>query len=102
VVCRQEGGAAYMADAYAKLTGRTGVVIVTRGPGATNASVDVHAAFQDSVPMVVLIGQVGTEFVDREAFQEIDYRRMFGPMAKWVAQVDRADRIPEYIARAFQ
>ncbi len=102
VVCRQEGGAAYMADAYAKLSGRVGVVMVTRGPGATNASVGVHAAFQDSVPMLVLIGQVGTGFVDREAFQEIDYRRMFGPMSKWVAQVDRADRIPEYVARAFQ
>ncbi len=102
VVCRQEGGAAYMADAYAKLTGRTGVVMVTRGPGATNASVGIHAAFQDSVPMVVLIGQVGTGFIDREAFQEIDFRRMFGPMAKWVAQVDRVERIPEYIARAFQ
>ncbi len=102
VVCRQEGGAAYMADAYAKLTGRPGVVMVTRGPGATNASIGVHAAFQDSVPMVVLVGQVGTDFVDREAFQEIDYRRMYGPMTKWVAQVDRADRIPEYVARAFQ
>jgi len=102
VVCRQEGGATYMADAYAKLTGRAGVVMVTRGPGATNASVGVHAAFQDSVPMVVLVGQVGTDFVDREAFQEIDYRRMFGPMTKWVAQVDRVDRIPEYVARAFQ
>ncbi|RIK93047.1 MAG: thiamine pyrophosphate-binding protein [Burkholderiales bacterium] len=102
VACRQEGGAAYMADAYAKLTGRTGVVMVTRGPGATNASVGVHAAFQDSVPMVVLVGQVGTDFVDREAFQEIDYRRMFGPMAKWVAQIDRVERIPEYVARAFQ
>jgi len=102
VVCRQEGGAAYMADAYAKLTGKPGVVMVTRGPGATNASVGVHAAFQDSVPMVVVVGQVGTDFIDREAFQEIDYRRMFGQMAKWVAQVDRTDRIPEYVARAFQ
>ncbi|MCL4183362.1 MAG: thiamine pyrophosphate-binding protein [Burkholderiaceae bacterium] len=102
VTCRQEGGAAFMADAWAKLTGRPGVVMVTRGPGATNASVGVHAAFQDSVPMVVFIGQVGTDFIDREAFQEIDYRRMFGQMAKWVAQIDRADRIPEYVARAFQ
>jgi len=102
VVCRQEGGAAYMADAYAKLTGRTAVVMVTRGPGASNASVGVHAAFQDSVPMVVLVGQVGTDFVDREAFQEIDYRRMFGQMTKWVAQIDRIERIPEYLARAFQ
>src|SRR5690606_34697375 len=79
-----------------------GVVMVTRGPGATNASVGVHAAFQDSVPMVVFVGQVGTDFADREAFQEIDYRRMYGQMAKWVAQVDRVDRIPEYVARAFQ
>lgn len=102
VTCRQEGGAAFMADAYAKLTGKPGVLMVTRGPGATNASVGVHAAFQDSVPMVVLIGQVGTGFVDREAFQEIDFRRMFGPMTKFVAQVDRVERIPEYVARAFQ
>ena len=80
VVCRQEGGAAFMADAWAKLTGRPGVVMVTRGPGAANASVGVHAAFQDSVPMVVFVGQVGTDFLDREAFQEIDYRRMFGQM----------------------
>jgi acetolactate synthase I/II/III large subunit len=102
VICRQEGGAAFMADAYAKLTGKPGVLMVTRGPGATNASIGVHAAFQDSVPMVVFIGQVGTDFSDREAFQEIDYRRMFGQMAKWVAQIDRADRIPEYLAHAFQ
>jgi len=102
VTCRQEGGAAFMADAYAKLTGKPGVVMVTRGPGASNASVGVHAAFQDSVPMVVFVGQVGTDFIDREAFQEVDYRRMFGQMAKWVAQVDRADRLPEYVARAFQ
>jgi len=102
VVCRQEGGASFMADAYAKLTGKPGVVMVTRGPGATNASIGVHAAFQDSVPMVLFIGQVGTGFVDREAFQEIDYRRMFGQMAKWVAQIDRVERIPEYVAHAFQ
>ncbi len=102
VTCRQEGGAAFMADAYAKLTGKPGVVMVTRGPGASNASVGVHAAFQDSVPMVVFVGQVGTDFIDREAFQEVDYRRMFGQMAKWVAQIDRADRLPEYVARAFQ
>ena len=102
VVCRQEGGAAFMADAWAKLTAKPGVVMVTRGPGATNCSVGVHAAFQDSVPMVVFVGQVGTDFADREAFQEIDYRRMFGQMAKWVAQVERVERIPEYVARAFQ
>ncbi len=102
VICRQEGGAAFMADAYSKLTGKPGVLMVTRGPGATNASIGVHAAHQDSVPMVVLIGQVGGDFADREAFQEIDYRRMFGTMAKWVAQVDRAERLPEYLAHAFQ
>ena len=101
IICRQEGGAANMADAYGKLTGRPGVCIVTRGPGATNASIGVHTAFQDSTPMVLLIGQVGGGFVDREAFQEIDYRQMFRPIAKWVAQIDRAERIPEYVSHAF-
>jgi glyoxylate carboligase len=91
-----------MAEAYGKLTGKPGICFVTRGPGATNASIGVHTAFQDSTPMILFIGQVGTDFMDREAFQEIDYRRMYGQMAKWVAQIDRADRIPEYIARAFQ
>ncbi|WP_334186478.1 thiamine pyrophosphate-binding protein [Noviherbaspirillum sp.] len=99
---RQEGGAAFMADAYGKMTGKPGICFVTRGPGATNASIGVHTAFQDSTPMILFIGQVGNDFVEREAFQEIDYRRMFGQMAKWVAQIDRADRIPEYMARAFQ
>jgi acetolactate synthase I/II/III large subunit len=102
IVCRHEGGAAVMAEAHGKLTGRPGVCFVTRGPGATNASIGVHTAFQDSTPMILFIGQVGSDFTDREAFQEIDYRRMFGQMAKWVAQIDRADRIPEYVARAFQ
>ncbi|WP_430398397.1 thiamine pyrophosphate-binding protein [Ferrovibrio sp.] len=101
VICRQEGGAAMMADAYAKLTGKVGVCMVTRGPGATNASAGVHVAFQDSTPMLLLIGQVGRDMIEREAFQEIDYRRMFGQMAKWVAQIDDASRIPEYISRAF-
>jgi len=101
VMCRQEGGAAMMADAYGKLTGRPGVCMVTRGPGATNASAGVHVAFQDSTPMVLLVGQVARWMVEREAFQEIDYRRMFGQMAKWVAQIDDAARIPEYISRAF-
>lgn len=101
VICRQEGGAAMMADAYAKLTGKVGVCMVTRGPGATNASAGVHVAFQDSTPMLLLIGQVGRDMIEREAFQEIDYRRMFGQMAKWVAQIDDAARIPEYISRAF-
>jgi acetolactate synthase-1/2/3 large subunit len=101
VVCRHEGGAATMAEAYGKLTGRPGVVIVTRGPGATNAAIGIHTAAQDSTPMLVLVGQVGSDAVDREAFQEIDYRRMYGSVAKWAAQVDRADRIPEYLSRAF-
>ena len=102
IVNRQEGGAAFMAEAYGKLTGRPGICFVTRGPGATNASIGVHTAHQDSTPMILFIGQVGNDFVEREAFQEIDYRRMFGTMTKWVAQIDRADRIPEYVAHAFQ
>lgn len=102
ITCRHESGAANMAEAYGKLTGKPGICLVTRGPGATNASIGVHTAFQDSTPMILFIGQVGSDFVEREAFQEIDYRRMFGQMAKWVAQIDRADRIPEYIARAYQ
>ena len=101
IICRQEGGAAYMAEAYGKLTGRPGICMVTRGPGATNAAIGVHVAQQDSSPMILFIGQVGNDFVEREAFQEIDYRRMYGPMAKWVAQIDRADRVPEYVSRAF-
>jgi acetolactate synthase-1/2/3 large subunit len=101
ITCRHEAGAANMADAYGKLTGRPGIAIVTRGPGATQASVGVHTAFQDSTPMILLVGQVASDQVEREAFQELDYRRMFGEMTKWVAQIDRADRIPEYIARAF-
>ena len=100
-ICRQEGGAAYMADAWAKLTGEPGVLFVTRGPGATNASVGVHTSFQDSTPVVVFVGQVGSDFVEREAFQEVDYRRMYGPLTKWVAQIDRAERIPEYVSHAF-
>ena len=102
ITTRQEGGAAFMAEAYGKLTGRPGICFVTRGPGATNASIGVHTAHQDSTPMILFIGQVGNDFVEREAFQEIDYRRMFGPMTKWVAQIDRAERVPEYVARAFQ
>jgi len=101
VTTRQEGGASNMADAYAKLTGKVGVCMVTRGPGATNASTGVHTAFQDSTPMILLIGQVGRDMADREAFQEMDYRHMFGEMAKWVAQIDSAERIPEYISQAF-
>jgi acetolactate synthase-1/2/3 large subunit len=98
---RHEGGAAMMADAYGKLTGRPGIAFATRGPGATNASAGVHVAFQDSTPMILLLGQVGRDMMEREAFQEIDYRLMFGPMTKWVAQIDDARRIPEFISRAF-
>ncbi len=101
VVCRQEGGAAVMAEAHGKLTGRPGVCFVTRGPGATNASIGVHTARQDSTPMVLFIGHVARGDRDREAFQEVDYRAMFGPLAKWVAEIDDAKRIPEYIARAW-
>jgi len=102
IVCRQEGGAAYMGEAYGKLTGRPGIVFVTRGPGASNAAVGIHTAAQDSTPLIVFVGQVGSDFVDREAFQEIDYRRMYGSVVKWVAQIDRAERIPEYVARAYR
>ncbi|MEO8630221.1 MAG: thiamine pyrophosphate-binding protein [Betaproteobacteria bacterium] len=100
-VCRQEGGAAFMAEAYGKLTGRPGICFVTRGPGATNASIGVHTAYQDSSPMILFIGQVGGDVVEREAFQEMDYRRVFGEMTKWVAQVDRVERLAEYISHAF-
>ena len=101
ITCRHEAAAANMADAYGKLTGRPGIAVVTRGPGATQASVGVHTAFQDSTPLILLVGQVASNQEEREAFQEVDYRRMFGPLTKWVAQIDRVDRIPEYIARAF-
>ena len=101
IVCRQEGGASYMAEAYGKLTGQPGVLFVTRGPGAANGAIGMHTAFQDSTPLVVFVGQVGNDFVEREAFQEIDYRRMFGPVTKWVAQIDRTERIPEYVSHAF-
>jgi acetolactate synthase I/II/III large subunit len=100
-LCRQEGGAAMMADAYGKLTGRPGICFVTRGPGATSASAGVHVAFQDSTPMILFIGQVGRGMTEREAFQEIDYRRMYGQMAKWVAEIDDARRIPEMVSHAF-
>jgi len=101
VICRQEGGAAIMAEADGKLTGRPGICMVTRGPGATNASAGVHIAFQDSTPMILLIGQVARGMAEREAFQEIDFRRMFGQMAKWVAQIEDPARIPEFISRAY-
>jgi len=105
IVNRQEGGAAFMAEAHGKLSGRPGICFVTRGPGATNASIGVHTAFQDSTPMILFVGDVGSDFRDREAFQEVDYGSFFGPstkgLAKRVERIDDADRIPEYIARAF-
>ncbi|MCJ7799027.1 MAG: thiamine pyrophosphate-binding protein [Polaromonas sp.] len=105
ITCRQEGGAAFMAEAHGKLTGRPGICMVTRGPGATNASIGVHTAFQDSTPMVLLVGDVASDCRDREAFQEVDYSSFFGPstkgFAKRVERIDDADRIPEYVARAF-
>jgi acetolactate synthase-1/2/3 large subunit len=101
VVCRQEGGAAHMAAALGRLSGRPGVCLVTRGPGATNASVGVHNAAQDSAPMLLLVGQVPRDLRGREAFQELDVPAVFGPMAKWAAEVDDAARIPELAARAF-
>ncbi|HNH34862.1 MAG TPA: thiamine pyrophosphate-binding protein [Rhodocyclaceae bacterium] len=102
VTCRHEGGASVMAEAHGKLTGDPGVCLVTRGPGAANAAIGLHTAFQDSTPMILLIGQVAREHQEREAFQEVDYRRMFGQSAKWVAQVDDAGRIAEFVARAYQ
>lgn len=101
VINRQEGGAAFMAEAHGKLTGRPGVCFVTRGPGATNASIGVHTAFQDSTPMVLFVGDVASDCRDREAFQEVDFFRFFGPLAKRVERIDDARRIPEYVARAF-
>ncbi|PVB63145.1 thiamine pyrophosphate-binding protein [Labrenzia sp. 011] len=100
-VCRQEGGAAMMADAHGKLTGKPGICMVTRGPGATNASAGVHVAAQDSTPMILFIGQIDRSMREREAFQEVDYRQMFGGIAKWVAEIDHAARVPEFISRAY-
>jgi acetolactate synthase-1/2/3 large subunit len=102
VSCRHEGGAAFMAEAYGKLTGRPGICFVTRGPGASNAANGVHTAYHDATPMLLFIGQVARGFAEREAFQEIDYRRMLAPIAKWVTQIDDPARIPELLARAFQ
>ena len=101
ITTRHEAAAANMADAYAKLTGKPGICLVTRGPGATNAANGIHTAFQDSTPVILLIGQVARTMADREAFQEMDYRKVFSEMAKWVAEIDDAARIPEYISRAF-
>jgi acetolactate synthase-1/2/3 large subunit len=102
VSARHEGAAANMAEADGKLTGRPGICFVTRGPGATHASIGVHTAFQDSTPMILFIGQVARNARDREGFQEVDFRAMFAPLAKWAAEIDSAARIPEYIARAFR
>ena len=102
VVCRQEGGVAYMADADGKMTGRPGVAFVTRGPGATNASAGVHVAFQDSTPMILFVGDLARADKDREGFQEIDFPAFFSPIAKWAARIDDARRIPEYVARAWR
>lgn len=101
IVCRQEGGAAYMADAYGKLRGQPGICFVTRGPGATNASLGIHTAHQDSTPVILLVGQVGRSMMDREAFQEVEFRQMYAPLSKWVGQIDDPARIPEMVARAF-
>src|SRR6185503_6414423 len=102
VVCRHEAGAANMAEAYGKLTNRPGICFVTRGPGAAHAAIGVHTAFQDSTPMILFIGDVGSDFRGREAFQEVDFSTMFAPLAKWADRIDDAARIPEFVARAFQ
>ena len=101
ITCRHENGAAFMGEAYGKLTGKPGVTFVTRGPGACNGSIGVHTALQDSTPMVMFVGQVPRGFRQREAFQEVDYEAMFGPLAKWVVEVDDAVRLPEIVGRAF-
>lgn len=101
IVCRQEGGAAMMADCHGRLTGKPGICFVTRGPGATNASAGIHIARQDSIPLIMFIGQVASHAKEREAFQEVDYRAFFGPIAKWATEIDDAARIPEIVTRAF-
>ena len=101
VLCRHEGGAAFMAAAWGKLMGEPGICFVTRGPGAANAMIGVHSAMQDSSPMILFVGQVGTEMRGREAFQEVDYRAIFGTVAKWVVEIDEVDRLPELVARAW-
>ena len=102
IVCRHEAAAAHMAEAYGKLTGKPGVCLVTRGPGATQASIGVHTASQDSTPMILLVGQVNSTFMGRDAWQEIDITRMFAPMAKWATQVNQIERLPEVMQQAFQ
>src|ERR1700688_191935 len=100
-VCRQEGGAAMMAEAVGKTTGRPGICFVTRGPGATNASAGIHIAQQDSSPMIMFVGQVARHMRGREAFQELDYRAVFGSMTKWATEIDDPARVPEIVSRAF-
>src|SRR5882762_10296858 len=100
-VCRQEGSAAMMADAVGKATGRPGVCFVSRGPGAANASIGIHIARQDSTPMIMFVGQVKRGVRGREAFQELNYRAVFGSMAKWTTEIDDPARIPELVSRAF-
>src|SRR6201986_3484764 len=100
-VCRQKGGAAMMAEAVGKATGRPGVCFVTRGPGATNASPGIHIARQDSTPLVMFVGQVARDMREREAFQELDYRAVFGSMTKWTTEIDDPARVPEIVSRAF-
>ncbi|HXG81584.1 MAG TPA: thiamine pyrophosphate-binding protein, partial [Sphingomicrobium sp.] len=102
IVCRQEGGVSYMADADGKMTGKPGVAFVTRGPGATNASAGVHVAFQDSTPMILFVGDLDRRDKDREGFQEVDFPAFFAPIAKWAARIEDARRIPEYVARAWR
>src|SRR5258708_3345578 len=101
VVCRHEAAAANMAEACGKLTNRPGLCFVTRAPGATHASIGVHTAFQDSSPMILFIGDVGSDFRGREAFQEVDFAAMFAPLAKWAARIDDVERIPEFVPPAF-
>src|SRR5215813_4667946 len=101
IVCRHESTAAIMAEAVGKITGRPGICFVTRGPGASNASAGVHIARQDSSPMIMFVGQIGRDMRDREAFQELDYRAVFGTMAKWATEIDDPARIPEIVSRAF-
>ncbi|MFG5118023.1 thiamine pyrophosphate-binding protein [Methylorubrum sp. POS3] len=100
-VCRQEGGAAMMAEAHGKATGRPGICFVTRGPGATNASAGIHIAQQDSTPMILFVGQIERGLRDREAWQEVDYRAAFGPISKWATEIETGARVPEYVSRAF-
>src|SRR5690606_16152484 len=100
-VCRQEGGAAMMADAHGKLTGEPGICMVTRGPGASNALAGVHIALQDSTPLILFVGQIERGMREREAFQEMDYRAVFGTQTKWTTEIDQVERIPEIVSRAF-